>query len=254
MKTGGQSPEAAPGEGSAPRLVLSGPARGADRARHSLGFSHGNGSFPWKNGRSLTAPAAAAPSRREHPPPGPCGTEGPGLSKGETRRPFLPHRCGGETPPWPRRGRRRFRQWQRVLRGSASAGRAGPGRAGRGSEGREMAPACRHLADRGCGAAATPRGSCGPAELREHLSCQGRPPSAPLMPRPPSQRLGLAPGTAQGARPLLSRARLWPCGSLRPVPRRCGRRAEKKNPMRVKIKLNVAAKVAAYPSVYVSLS
>lgn len=129
MKTGGQSPEAAPGEGSAPRLVLSGPARGADRARHSLGFSHGNGGFPWKNGRSLTAPAAAAPSRREHPPPGPCGTEGPGLSRGEARRPFLPHRCGGETPPWPRRGRRRFRQWRRVLRGSASAGRAGQGRA-----------------------------------------------------------------------------------------------------------------------------
>lgn len=37
----------------------------------------------------------------------------------------LPRRCGGESPPWPRRGWRRFRQRRllRVLRGSASTGR-----------------------------------------------------------------------------------------------------------------------------------
>lgn len=89
------------------------------------------GVFPGKMA-AADSPSGSGSFPPGNPPPGPCGTEGPGLSKGETRRPFLPHRCGGETPPWPRRGRRRFRQWQRVLRGSASAGRAGPGRAGPG--------------------------------------------------------------------------------------------------------------------------
>lgn len=60
-------------------------------------------------------------------------------SEGRRRRP-LPRRCGGETPPWPRRGRRLFRRRLRVLRGSASR-RAGPGGASCGSEGRPGRPA-----------------------------------------------------------------------------------------------------------------
>lgn len=115
MKPAGQCPEAASWEGSAPPLEQAGPARGAGRARHFPGFSPGNRFFPWKNGRGLAAPAA--PSRREHPPRGPGQRRsapaprgraggGPGHSAGEAAA--LPHRCGGETPPWPRSGRRPF--------------------------------------------------------------------------------------------------------------------------------------------------
>lgn len=60
--------------------------------------------------------------RRAHVRTGPADPPSEAGPGGEP----LPRRCGGESPPWPRRGRRQFRQRRllRVLRGSASVGRS----------------------------------------------------------------------------------------------------------------------------------
>lgn len=142
MQTGAQSPEAAPGKGSAAPLELAGPARGADRARHfpkEMGLFPGKMAAVWQPQRQRPTPRLL-PGGNIHPAAsGPAARRGragglraPGTALGSAAA--LPHRCGGETPPWPRSWRPRFRQrrQQRVLRGSASAGRAGPGRAGPG--------------------------------------------------------------------------------------------------------------------------
>lgn len=155
---------------------------------------------PWQGSPGLQAARAGksrnpSGARPEPQPRAPAG--GP-----------LPRRCGGESPPWPRRGRRLFRRRRllRVLRGSASAGRCrrrheagGGGRCGAGG----MAGRGRGLRRlRSCGGTGSTSWSCSalscpalPCHVMPCLAlpCCALPGCVPQRPYAPAARLSLLP-------------------------------------------------------------